>query len=208
MRIGVICSNPLIQGALESLLRIETDFQVVGSGSSCGAAEAIAGTLQPDLLIVTEECVDEEGLETMRRLRAEFGLKTMLVIGGSRAHGEVAEAFDAVQSSQAGVGSFLLRVRDLVPEHVAPRAAPASPVPEAETGGVFTAKTAREAEVGRLVAQGYTNRRIAAMIGLTETTIKVYVGRLLRTAGCDNRTQLAIKLASAGSVQGPDSEAE
>ena len=199
MRIGVICSNPLVLSALDAFLRIEPDFLVVGTSCFCRSAEAMVTTQQADLVIVTEECVDEEGLAVIRRLRAEFGLKVMLLIEGHHAHRQLAEEFDTVQSSQTGPGSFLWRIRELVAVPATLDSEAAGALQPRERGGIgLFAKTARESEVARLVAQGYSNRRIAAMTGLTENTIKVYVGRLLRASGCENRAQLGIKLAALG----------
>jgi DNA-binding NarL/FixJ family response regulator len=205
MRIAVICLDPLIRGALESLLREQPDFQVVGSGCCCGSAEAIAETLHPDVLIVTEECVDEEGSEMVRQLRGAFGLKAMLVIEGRRACRDVAGAFDAIQSGQTGVGSFLWRIRELTGVRPARDVEESgSPRPRAPGGATaFTARTAREADVARLLVQGMSNRRISARLGISELTVKIYMTRLFRSTGCENRTQLAAKLAMAGTVAGP-----
>jgi DNA-binding NarL/FixJ family response regulator len=53
----------------------------------------------------------------------------------------------------------------------------------------------REQEITSLVAKGYSNRRIAEMIGLQEQSVKNLVSSVMRRMGCENRTQLALQLS-------------
>lgn len=49
----------------------------------------------------------------------------------------------------------------------------------------------REIEVVKAIAEGKTNKEIAAQMALTEGTVKQYVSRAMETLGFTNRTQLA-----------------
>ena len=53
--------------------------------------------------------------------------------------------------------------------------------------------TKREAEVFALVAQGKTNKEIASILFLTESTVKVHVRHILRKLGARTRTEAAIQ---------------
>jgi DNA-binding NarL/FixJ family response regulator len=53
----------------------------------------------------------------------------------------------------------------------------------------------READVGRLLARGVTNKEIARALGLEVVTVKKHVGNIFRKLGARNRTQAAIMLA-------------
>lgn len=52
--------------------------------------------------------------------------------------------------------------------------------------------TGREREVLERVRFGDSNKLIARELGMTEATVKVYVGQLMRKFGAANRTQLAL----------------
>jgi len=60
--------------------------------------------------------------------------------------------------------------------------------------------TLRERDVLVAIGVGYTNRDIAAILGLSDATIKTYVSRLLTKLGYTNRTQLALAAYRAGLV--------
>lgn len=64
---------------------------------------------------------------------------------------------------------------------------PASPGP----GGRQGVLTAREREVARLVAQGLTNREIAARLVVAERTAEGHVQSILNKLGVTARTQIA-----------------
>lgn len=53
----------------------------------------------------------------------------------------------------------------------------------------------READVGRLLARGVTNKEIARTLDVEVVTVKRHVGNILRKLGARNRTQAAIMLA-------------
>ena len=53
--------------------------------------------------------------------------------------------------------------------------------------------TRREAEVLRLLVQGFPNREIALALEVDEGAVKAHLGRLMRKAGVDNRTALSMR---------------
>ena len=68
--------------------------------------------------------------------------------------------------------------------------------PESNNGGNGTNDlTAREKEVLERVCLGESNKIIARQLGMTEPTVKVYVGQLMRKFHASNRTQLALSLS-------------
>jgi two-component system nitrate/nitrite response regulator NarP len=55
--------------------------------------------------------------------------------------------------------------------------------------------TPRERDLIDLVRQGKRNRDIAAELGVTEGTVKVYLHAIFDKLGVDNRTELAMRAA-------------
>ncbi len=50
----------------------------------------------------------------------------------------------------------------------------------------------REAQVMALIMQAYSNREIAASLGIEERTVKAYVSSLMRKSGVENRVALSV----------------
>ena len=64
--------------------------------------------------------------------------------------------------------------------------------------GPYAALTPRERQLAALVAQGLRNREIAARLGITEGTVKVYLHGLYDKLGVASRTELAIRAGEDG----------
>jgi DNA-binding NarL/FixJ family response regulator len=52
----------------------------------------------------------------------------------------------------------------------------------------------REYEIASLIAKGHSNRRISEITGIQEQSVKNSVSTILRKLGCENRTQVALRL--------------
>jgi two-component system nitrate/nitrite response regulator NarP len=89
------------------------------------------------------------------------------------------KAMDAVQAGERWIDPEIAeRTR-----HAQQRAASAPPL------------TRRERELIELVRQGLRNRDIAAELGVTEGTVKVYLHAIFDKFRVENRTELALKAA-------------
>lgn len=69
--------------------------------------------------------------------------------------------------------------------------APSAPTAGGYSPAALDCLTAREREVARLIARGYTNQQIAEALVLTRGTVANHVAHILSKVGAANRTQLA-----------------
>lgn len=51
----------------------------------------------------------------------------------------------------------------------------------------------RETQVIKYVSKGFSNKEIASVLGLSENTVKEYLGNVFRKTGVNNRTALVVK---------------
>lgn len=71
--------------------------------------------------------------------------------------------------------------------------------PDRPAAGIRTPSlTPREEEVAALVAQGLTNRQIAARLVISESTAETHVSRIFRKLGLQSRTQLSVWVNDGG----------
>ena len=78
------------------------------------------------------------------------------------------------------------------------------PTPQAQAApsAPFTPLTAREREVAVLIAEGLTNREIAARLVITRGTAAVHVGSILRKLDLATRIQVAAWVITHGEARG------
>ena len=66
------------------------------------------------------------------------------------------------------------------------------------------ALSSREREIGRMIAKGYTNKTIAAVLDISSWTVDTHVRRIFAKLGVRSRGAMVARLAAAGLVGGGD----
>lgn len=207
VRVLVVDDQTLIRDGIASLLSIRPGIAVVGTAVDGRDAVAKALELGPDVVLMDVRMPRMDGVEAVAvlRERAPECRVVMLttfddeeyVVRALRAgaHGYLLkdlpaeELAHAVRLAHAGVTQLDSSVaRHLTtslpsPGTAQPPAVPLSP---------------RETDILRLVAQGHTNREIAAHLYLSEGTVKNHVSRILTRLALRDRTQAALRARDLG----------
>ena len=175
----VIDDDPSMRDALDSLLRsiglsVET-FRSPGDFLDRHKAG------NPECLVLDVRMPIMSGLEFQRRLAEDGNEIPIVFISG---HADVPIA---VQAMKAGAVEFLtkpFRDQDLLDAIQSAldrdRAHRASHERDAAIQAAYSRLTAREQEVMGLVVAGQMNKQIAGRLGLSEVTVKMHRGRVMR----------------------------
>jgi DNA-binding NarL/FixJ family response regulator len=165
------------------------------------------GSRKPvDLLIVDYDLPEIFGLGSLHKLiEREPSGRTCILLGEK--HIPTARRHLIREAVDAGVAGFLLTTMrpGEIGEAVSAMllGAPFVPVqlmvdePDTEAGGPAPL-TRREFEVLGLIAQGTSNKVIAARLGLKEVTVKMHVQSLFKKLGVTNRTEAVVKAKTLG----------
>ena len=198
-RVLLVDDHPMIGAALEMLLR-ETRFQLLGRARNVAEGNAQLARQKPDLLLLDVNLPDGSGLEVLRRLsRARSRPRVILLTAGM----DEAQLLGAAELDPEGMvlktsdPSLLIECMEAVvadqrwidPE-IAQRISQAE-----ERAASAPSLTRRERELIELVRQGLRNRDIAAELGVTEGTVKVYLHAIFDKFRVENRTELALRAA-------------
>ncbi|GHH59619.1 MULTISPECIES: response regulator [Streptomyces] len=211
VRVLVVDDQRLIRDGIASLLAIRPGIEVVGT--AVDGRDAVAKTLElgPDVVLMDVRMPEMDGIEAVAVLRGRAPecrvvmLTTFedeeYVVQALRAgaHGYLLkdlpaeELAHAVRLAHAGV----TQLDSSVARHLtASLPAPAPVAKPAETTAAVLSP--RETDILRLVAQGHTNREIAARLYLSEGTVKNHVSRILTRLALRDRTQAALRARDLG----------
>jgi DNA-binding NarL/FixJ family response regulator len=200
-RVLLVDDHPMIGAALEMLLR-GTDYELLGRARSVAEANREIGRLKPDLLLVDVNLPDGSGLDVLRRItRARTRARpAVILLTAGMDEAQLLTAADlnpegmVLKTSDPGLltqcmDAVVAGKRWIDPE-IADRTRRAQ-----ERADSAPPLTRRERELIELVRQGLRNRDIAAELGVTEGTVKVYLHAIFDKLQVENRTELALRAA-------------
>jgi two-component system nitrate/nitrite response regulator NarP len=198
-RVLLADDHPMIGAALDVLLR-GTDYELVGRARSGADALAQIQRSKPDILLLDVNMPDGSGLDVLRELRqARRAPAVVLLTAGMddsqllAADGLEPEGIVLKTSDPALLLDCMEQVRkgeSWVDPEIAERTRQAK-----DRASNAPSLTPRERDLIDLVRQGKRNRDIAAELGVTEGTVKVYLHAIFDKIGVDNRTELAMRAA-------------
>ena len=202
----VVDDHEVVREGLAAMLDRRPGFQVVGEAGTVAEALAVTRRFQPDLVVMDVRLPDGSGIEACREIRAELP-DTRVVMLTSYPDEEAVLA--AIIAGASGYLLKQIRARDLVAglEVVGGGGSLLDP---AVTGKVLermrriaandqpdelAALTQQERKILALVAEGRTNKEIAAEIFLSDKTVKNYVSSILAKLNLERRAQAAAYVA-------------
>jgi two-component system, NarL family, response regulator DevR len=202
----IVDDHEVVRQGLVALLGRRPEFQVVAEAGTVADAVAAARRFRPDLVVMDVRLPDGSGIEACREITGEMP-ETRVVILTSYPDE------DAVLSAIiAGASGYLLkqvRARDLVSALEAVGRGE-SLLDPAVTGRVLervrriatndqpdelAQLTTQERKILLLVAEGKTNKEIAADVFLSDKTVKNYVSSILAKLNLERRAQAAAYMA-------------
>ena len=199
MRVLLADDHPMIAAALEVLLR-GTDYELIGRARSGADALAQVQRLKPHLLLLDVNMPDGSGLDVLRQLRAQRSAPSVILLTAGMDDGQHLAA-DRLEPEgmvlKTSDPALLLECMDQVRKGdrwIDPEIAERTRQVK-ERASMAPSLTPRERELVELVRQGLRNRDIAAQLGVTEGTVKVYLHAIFDKVGVYNRTELAMRAA-------------
>ena len=202
MPIGVFLldDHEIVRTGLRALLEADADFAVVGEAATVSEALDRIPPTRPTIALLDVRLPDGSGIEVCREIRSATP-EIACVMLTSYADDEALFAAIMAGASgyvlkQVGSNSLLDDLRKVangqslldpaLTERVLERLAEGF-----DADPLLASLTSQERRILDLVAEGQTNRQIAANLYLAEKTVKNYVSNLLTKLGMERRTQAA-----------------
>jgi two-component system nitrate/nitrite response regulator NarL len=221
IRLLVVDDHTLFRRGLTALLAADEGLQVVGDAADASEAQRKAQALQPDVILLDNHLPGVRGVVALPSLLAACPEVKVLMLTVSEDEDDLAAAL------RAGASGYLLKTIEgdalsaairravagdsvIAPELTAklvaafrqigtpaPPPAQAAAAQAAQAAGT-TALSPRETEILTQVGHGASNKEIARMLAIAESTVKVHVQHLLRKLEVGSRVQLAVIAKSRG----------
>lgn len=206
IRVLIVDDHEIVREGLQTLLAEEPDFEVVGAAGDGAVAVDLAEKTAPDVILMDLVMPGLDGIEAIRRIHNQNPQARVLVLTTFADDQRVREAI------QAGATGYLLKdvlkadllraLRDAaagrpslhpeVQQHLMREIARRGASPVSQQPSPHESLTERETSILRLLAEGRSNKEIAAALHLTEGTIKGYVSTIFDKLGVEDRTQAAL----------------
>lgn len=210
LRLLVADDQALIRRGLALMLGAEPGMDVVAQAANGAEALAQSLALQPDVVLMDLHMPQMDGIAATRQIVAQQPQTKVVVLT------TFAEDEQVYQAVLAGAQGYLLkdaseaelidtihavhrgesRLSPLVAHKVLGQLRALASAPAPAPAGGAEALSAKEAQILQLIAQGLSNKDIAARVFLAEGTVKNHVSRIMDKLHTHNRTALALKAAS------------
>ncbi|GAA2336144.1 response regulator transcription factor [Saccharopolyspora halophila] len=211
IKVALLDDEDLVRSGIRMILEADPDIEIVAEAADGSDVVDLVARHRPDVVLTDIQMPAVGGLEVTKRLTALPDPPAIAVL----------TTFDLDEyvhaALQNGAAGFLLK--DTKPRELAAAVhtlaggeAMLSPritrklLSTFSTGGTAAQEaksrvaelTAREREVAVAVAQGASNAEIAATLYMSQSTVKVHIGRIMNKLDAANRTQVAIITHDAG----------
>lgn len=202
IRVLIAEDHSLVRRGLAAIINMEDDVTVVGEAGDGQEAIELWRALRPDVVLMDLRMPKVEGVEAIRRIRAEDP-KAGIIVLTTFDHDE-----DIYAGLRAGAKAYLLK--DVQPEELfgCIRAVHAG---EAYLQPKVAAKlaqrvqeeplTEREEQILKLLAEGMSNRAIGVVLHITESTVKSHLKSLFVKLDATSRAEAIALAARRGLVK-------
>ena len=186
-------------------LKTDRELHIVGEAEDGAQAVKLAKELKPDVVLMDLLMPVMDGIRATEAIRRELPETEVVALTSVLEYASITSAI------RAGAIGYLLKDTQAADLRRAIKAAAAHQV---QLSPAVTAQlvrevrvpeqppnlTERETDVLRLIAQGQSNKAIAAALNLGEETVKSHVSRILSKLGVTSRTQAALYARRVGLV--------
>ncbi len=206
LRLLVVDDHEIVRGGLVALLDRRAGFEVVAQAGTVGEAVDQARRHHPDIVVMDVRLPDGSGIEACREIRAELPDTKVIML---TSYPDEEAVMSAIIAGASGYLLKQIRARDLVAalETVGRGESLLDPgvtekvlervrrMASGDLNDELSALTAQERKILMLVAEGKTNKEIAAEVFLSDKTVKNYVSSILSKLDLERRAQAAAFIA-------------
>jgi DNA-binding NarL/FixJ family response regulator len=199
----------VVREGLKALINGQTDMEVIAEASDGRAALQQVQAHQPDVVIMDVSMPELNGEQATEQLRREYPVVKVLALSIHEDTGYIRRLIEAGAAGyvlkRSAAETLIAAIRAVAAGEMYLDPALASKLVSElmrdqshASGPIGNDLSEREAEVVRLVAQGYSNKEVAAQLAISVRTIETYKARAMEKLGIDSRAALVRYAAQRG----------
>lgn len=192
--------HAVVREGLKRLIEAQPDMMVVGEAADGREAVEKASRLCPDVAVVDVSMGEMSGVDATRQLREVCPKTKVLALTVHEDKSYLRELLDAgavgYVLKRAAADELVRAIRSVatggiyVDPRVAGKLLRTFVEPQAAASDATADLSERETAVMRLLAQGYTNKEIAAQLGVSVKTVETYKARSMDKLGLRSRVDI------------------
>jgi DNA-binding NarL/FixJ family response regulator len=189
IRVLIVDDHPLLREGVMAVLENETDMRVVAEASNGREAVEAFPAHRPDVVLMDIQMPEMNGIEAIAGIRSEAPNARIIVLTTYK--GDV----NALRALRAGAVGYLLKsqlrtelVETIRAVYAGGRRIPAEIAADLAAHLGEDSLSEREIQVLRSVAQGNSNKGVAAQLGVTEETVKAHMKSIVSKLNANDRT--------------------
>ena len=200
IRIFVVDDHPVVREGLRRVLEADSNLELVGEASSGEEATEQVVLRRPDVAIVDISLPGIDGAQTTRLIKQLSPHVKIIALSVHEDRSFMRDLFEAGASGyvvkRAPLGELVHAIRTVVANgvYVDPRLAGSLVSNFVQADSAATSRvvklTERESNVLRRVAEGYSNKEIAAELNLSIKTVETYKTRAMEKLGLRDRVEI------------------
>jgi len=207
LRVLIVDDHEVLRTGTRQVLESSDDIVVVGEADDGSAALAVIDELDPDVVLIDIRLPDRSGIDVARQLTLTHPDVRVVILSAYDDDEFVRAALEV------GVTGYLLKTmaRDELVSAVRAAAQGTTvldPVLSPRLAGVHSSfgpssgprLTWRERETVELVAEGLSNKAIAARLGVSVRTVEGHLNHVFTKLGVESRTELVRHVLTQGLI--------
>jgi len=213
IRVLIVDDHTLFRSGIKALLQRQKGFEVVGEAGDGLEGVKRAKTLKPDVVLLDIHMPGISGREAVQLIAEEVPEARVVMLTVSE------DAEDLVDTLRAGARGYLLKniETDYLVDAIQ-RAAQGESVMSAQMTGKLVQEirslpkggqpapqegererlSPREKEIITLLAKGASNKEMARVLNVAESTVKIHVQNILKKLNLSSRVQAAVYAVEHG----------
>ena len=193
IKLLVVDDHFVVRRGLAASLGLDARMKVIAEAESAQEAIELYGRCRPDVVLMDLRLPDMSGVEATAALRSQDPDARVIILSTYHNGDQIYAAL------QAGARAYLSKStqrQELLDTIQAVHTGEYRLSPEISAGlaryAALPQLTGREAGILQLIVKGHSNKEIAAVLALTEGTVKIHVNHVLKKLQVSDRTQAAV----------------